>query len=158
MFWETAVNRKLLDIYTDYLISQNQYATATGLSKLLDGDISHDQITRFLHKEDLTSKQLWQYVKKEVRNHEEAGGFFIADDTIEEKPYTDENDTVCWHYSHAKGRCAKGINILSGLIRYGDFALPVAFEAIRKDLHFCDLKERKEKRRSSVNKNDPMRF
>ena len=55
------MNGKLLDIYTDYLISQNQYATATGLSKLLDGDISHDQVTRFLHREELASKQLWQY-------------------------------------------------------------------------------------------------
>ena len=151
------MNGKLLDIYTDYLISQNQYATATGLSKLLDGDISHDQVTRFLHREELASKQLWQYVKPEVRKHENEGGVFIVDDTIEEKPYTDENDTVCWHYSHAKGRCLKGVNILSGLIRYGDFALPVAFESIRKDLHFCDLKDRKEKRRSSSNKNELFR-
>lgn len=41
-------DKKLLDIYSDYLIAQNQYATATGLSALLDGEISHDQITRFL--------------------------------------------------------------------------------------------------------------
>ena len=32
---------ELLDIYTDYLICQNQHATATGLSLLLDGLISH---------------------------------------------------------------------------------------------------------------------
>ena len=31
----------LLDVYTDYLICQNQHATATGLSQLLDGLISH---------------------------------------------------------------------------------------------------------------------
>lgn len=152
------MNKKLLDIYTDYLISQNQYATATGLSKLLDGDISHDQITRFLHKDELTSKDLWQYVKPEIRNHEQdSGGVFIVDDTIEEKPHTDENDTVCWHYSHAKGRCLKGINLLSGLIRYGDFSLPIAFEAIRKDLYFCNLDDKKEKRRSSTSKNEIFR-
>ncbi|KIC75975.1 hypothetical protein DB41_GT00030, partial [Neochlamydia sp. TUME1] len=29
----------LLDIYTDYLISQNQQAKATGLSNLLDGQV-----------------------------------------------------------------------------------------------------------------------
>ena len=35
------MNKDLLDIYTDYLICQNKYATATGLSSLLDGLISH---------------------------------------------------------------------------------------------------------------------
>lgn len=152
------MDKKLLDIYTDYLISQNQFATATGLSRLLDGDISHDQVTRFLHKEDFSSKHLWQYVKPEIRkNEQKKGGVFIVDDTIEEKPYTDENDTVCWHYSHAKGRCVKGVNILSGMIRYGDFALPIAFEAIRKDLYFCDLSDKKEKRRSRISKNELFR-
>lgn len=152
------MNRKMLDIYSDYLISQTHHATATGLSRLLDGDLSHDQITRFLHKEELTSKDLWQYVKPEIRRNEtETGGVFIVDDTIEEKIYTDENDTVCWHYSHAKGRCIKGINLLSGLIRYGDFALPVSYEAIRKDVYFCDLEDKKEKRRSSISKNELFR-
>ncbi|QGN77087.1 hypothetical protein [Piscirickettsia salmonis] len=31
------MNKELLDIYSDYLISQNHYATATGLSDLLEG-------------------------------------------------------------------------------------------------------------------------
>ena len=98
------MKKKLLDIYTDYLICQIHYATVTGLSKLFEGDFSHDQITRFLHKDELTSKPLWKYVKLEIRKHEQDnGGVFIVDDTIEEKTHTDENDTVCWHYSHAKG-------------------------------------------------------
>ena len=54
---------QLLDIYTDYLISQNKYATATGLSDLVDGDISHDQISRFLRKEVFGPKQLWNYYR-----------------------------------------------------------------------------------------------
>jgi len=40
----------------------------------------------------------------------------IIDDTIEEKPYTDENEIICWHFSHAKGRCIKGVNLLSGQV------------------------------------------
>ena len=152
------MNKEMLDIYTDYLISQNQHATATGLSKLLDGAISHDQITRFLNKYTFSSKDLWLYTKSKVREHEqESKGILILDDTIEEKPHTDENDTVCWHYSHAKGSCVKGINILSTLIRYGDFPVPIAFEAIKKEIHFCDLEDKKEKRRSSINKNELFR-
>jgi len=48
----------------------------------------------------------------------------------------------------------RGVNILSGLIRYDDFALPVAFEAIRKDIHFCDVETKKEQRKFSLTKNE----
>jgi len=148
----------ILDIYTDYLICQNQHATAIGLSNLLEGELSHDQITRFLNRNDYGSKDLWQYVKADVRRHEQTtGGVLIIDDTIEEKPYTDESEIVSWHFSHAKGRCVKGVNILSGLIRYGDIALPISYEVINKDLHFCDIKTKKEKRQSSTTKNQMFR-
>lgn len=149
---------KLLDIYTDYLISQQHLATATGLSLLLDGQVSHDKVTRFLNSNSFGSKELWQYVKSEVHRHaQQRGGVLIIDDAIEEKPYTDENEIVCWHFSHTKGRHVKGINLLSCLIRYEDIAFPVGFEVVSKDLHFCDLKTKQEKRRSSVTKNQQFR-
>lgn len=148
----------ILDIYTDYLICQNQHATALGLSNLLEGGLSHDQITRFLNRNEYSSKDLWHYVKSDIRQHEQiTGGVLIIDDAIEEKPYTNENEIVAWHFSHAKGRCVKGVNILSGLIRYGDIALPIAYEVIHKDLHFCDIKTKKEKRQSSKTKNQLFR-
>ena len=37
----------------------------------------------------------------------------LLDDSIQEKPYTDENEIICWHYSHAKSRQVKGVNLLS---------------------------------------------
>jgi len=152
------MDKKLLDIYSDYLIAQNQYATATGLSELLDGQISHDKITRFLNSKEASSKDLWEYLKPEIRRIEQAkGGVLILDDTIEEKTYTDENEIICWHYSHAKNRCIKGINLLSCLVRYGDISLPIACESICKDILFCDIKTKKEKRRSSINKNEMFR-
>lgn len=148
----------LLDIYTDYLICQNQKATAVGLASLLGGTISHDQITRFLNKKEYSSKDLWQYVKADVQRHaQEKGGVLIIDDAIEEKPYTDENEIVSWHFSHAKGSCVKGINILSGLIRYGDVALPIGYEVITKEVHVCDLRTKKEQRRASITKNQHFR-
>ncbi len=110
-------------------------------------ELSLDQITRFLNKIEYDSKDLWKYFKADVRRHEQKiGGVLIIDDAIEEKPYTDENEIVSWYFSHAKGRCIKGINILSGLIRYGDMALPIGYEFIKKDLYFCDIKTKKEKR------------
>ena len=152
------MNMGLLDIYSDYLISQNGYATATGLSSMLDGQISHDKITRFLNTGFSTSKNLWLYVKPTLRKIEQSrGGVLIIDDSIEEKPYTDENELVNWHYSHAKHRCIKGINLMSCLVRYDDTALPVAFEAIRKNIRYSDVKTKKEKRQASVNKNELFR-
>src|SRR5271156_350476 len=149
---------KLLDLYSDYLIAQNQYATAVGLSDLLQGRISHDKITRFLNGKEFTSKELWEYIKPEVRKiEEEVGGVLILDDTIEEKTYTDENEIICWHYSHAKGRCIKGVNLLSCLVRYGDIALPIAYELVFKDVLFCDIATKKAKRQSSISKNQMFR-
>jgi len=147
----------MLDIYTDYLICQNKHATATGLSELLDGDIAHDKVTRFLRRNHFDSKSLWGYVKKAVRAHESAGGVLILDDSIEEKPYTDENEVNAWHYSHAKGDVVKGINVLSCMVRYDDFSVPISYEIIKKDIAYCDIHTKKTHRKSSTTKNELFR-
>lgn len=152
------MNKELLDIYTDYLISQNQYATATGLAAMLNGEISHDQVSRWLRSEAQGSKELWCYIKPEVRRHQQPiGGVLLLDDTISEKTYTDENAINCWHYSHAKHRHVKGINLLSCLVRYDDIALPVGYEIIHKDIAYTDSQTRKQKRKASTNKNELFR-
>jgi hypothetical protein len=152
------MSKELLDIYTDYLICQNKYATATGLSDLMSGEISHDKITRFLNKSTLESKDLWLYIKSQVRRHEkETGGVLILDDSIEEKPYTDENEIVSWHHSHMHGRHVKGINILSCLLGYGDISFPVGYEIVHKDVSFSDIKTKKIKRKASITKNEHFR-
>ena len=155
--YESGMNKELLDIYTDYLITQNQQATATGLSDVLDGELSHDQVTRFLSRDTYESKQLWEITKPMVREIETDDGVLCLDDSIAEKPYTDENDIICWHYSHAKGRLMKGINLLSCLIRYGDVALPVSFEIIKKEHRYIDDATNRERRKSIVTKNELFR-
>ena len=81
------------------------------------------------------SKELWVYVKPEIRKHQtDKGGVLILDDSIEEKPHTDENEIVAWHHSNAKGRHVKGINILSCLVSYGEVVLPFGYRIISKDL------------------------
>ena len=45
-----------LDLYTDYLLSSFGAATATGLSQMVDGAVSHDKVTRFLSGRDYTSR------------------------------------------------------------------------------------------------------
>lgn len=152
------MNKHLLDIYSDYLISQSQYATATGLADIFDGEISHDQVSRFLRAADYGAKELWEHIKPEIRRHEETtGGILMLDDTISEKTYTDENAVNCWHFSHAKHRHVKGINLLSCLVRYGDIALPVGYDIVKKDRVYSDLKTRRQKRKASINKNEMFR-
>jgi hypothetical protein len=151
------MNTKHLDLYTDYLAVTFGYATAAGLSAMLDGSISHDKITRFLADGEWNSKDLWKQVKSTVREIESEDGVLIFDDTVEEKPWTDENDLIAWHYDHCTGRGAKGINMLNCLYHVGDVSVPAAFELIRKPIRSSDLKTRREKRRSAVTKNELLR-
>lgn len=66
-----------LDLYTDYLLCNSGYATATGLSAMLDGETSHDKVTRFLSERDYTSRDLWKEVKGTVRKIESEDGALI---------------------------------------------------------------------------------
>jgi len=146
-----------LELYTDYLISTFGSATATGLSAMVDGDVSHDRVTRFLTERAYTSKDLWMQVKSTVREIEQDDGVLIFDDTIQEKAWTDENEVMCWHYDHCSGRSVRGINLLNALYHSGEVSIPVAFELVKKPLQFCDVKTRQEKRASEVTKNELMR-
>src|SRR5258708_14135351 len=105
-------NNELLDIYSEYLISSFGQTTGTGLAGLLGGSISHDQIQRLLGKEPFSSADLWGIVKSYVRQIQQADGVVILDDSIAEKPYTDENEIICWHYDHTHDRNVKGINFM----------------------------------------------
>ena len=143
----------LAEIYSDYLIASFGLTTATGLSNLLDGEISHDKITRFLASKLKTSKDLWHFVKPLIREVESDAACLIIDDSLEEKPFTDENDIVCWHYDHSKQILVKGINFLSCLYQTNDLALPIGFALIEKTERYIDPKDGKEKRRSLISKN-----
>lgn len=146
-----------IDLYTDFLISQNWYATATGLSDMTEGEVSHDKITRFLSSNEFTSKDLWQKVKKTVREIESEDGCLIFDDTIQEKKWTDENDIICYHYDHTKGRTVKGLNILNALYYGNGVSIPVAFEIIKKTEEYKDDKTGKTRRKSKTTKNELLR-
>jgi len=154
---------KEMYLYTDYLLSSFEQVTATGLSSLLEGNVSHDRFTRLLSGKDYGSKDLWQEVKLLVRSHESDDACLIFDDTIVSKPYTDENDLICWHWDHSKNRNEKGINLLTAFYHTLSstaseaLRIPVAFECVKKTVRFIDAKTGKEKRKSSVTKNEMIR-
>ena len=150
-------NKELLDIYSDYLISAFGQTTGTGLAGLLGGSVSHDQIQRLLGKERFGSAELWQLVKPYVRQIQQEAGVIIIDDSIAEKPYTDENDIICWHYDHSQDRSVKGINFVTCLYHANGYSLPVGFRIVAKTDYYVDKKEGKQKRRSPISKNDHYR-
>lgn len=149
-------NKELLDLYTDYLISAFGQTTGTGLSALLEGSVSHDRIQRFLSQREFTGADLWQVVKPQVRAIEQEDGCIIIDDTIAEKPHTDENDIIAWHYDHSQDRMVKGINFLSALYHEPrlEMSLPVGFRLVAKTEWYVDKKDGKSKRRSPISKNE----
>jgi hypothetical protein len=144
---------ELLDLYSDYLISSFGATTATGLSNLLEGDVSHDQVTRFLAGRERTAADLWHVVKPHVRRIQSDAGVLIIDDSIAEKPFSDENAIVCWHYDHSKQTQVKGINFMTTLYHSNGVSLPVGFTVIAKTEVYFD-KEGKAQRRSPIGKNE----
>ena len=150
----------ILDLYSDYLLYSKSQTTATGLSEVLGGKLSHDKITRFLSEEPLTEKDLWKKTKKLVRSFEEDNACLIFDDTITEKPYMDENDIICWHYDSKEGKTVKGINLLSALyVSEKDgrvLRVPIGFRIIEKTEEYVDKKSGEMKRRSPITKNEMM--
>ena len=82
-----------------------------------------------------------------------------------EKPYSTENDIICWHFDHSKkpqGGLVKGINILNFLYQspLGEdtfISIPAAFEIIKKTEPWFDKKSGKVKLRSPQTKNTLVR-
>ena len=151
------MDKSMLDLYVDYLISSSSYTTATGLSELLDQAVSHDRVSRFLSEQLHRSTDLWKVVKPMVRQVESVDGVVILDDSIEEKPYTDESELNTWHHDHTKGRSVKGIQFLTALYRVGEVSLPVGFELVTKTETVTDPKTGKPRTKSLKTKNQQYR-
>lgn len=149
--------QNFVDLYTDYLISSSSYTTSTGLAHLLS--IKHDKITRELTKGNFDSKFLWQQSKVYVQEMTQSSDIITLsfDDSIEEKPYTDESELNCWHFDHVFGRSVKGVNFLSALVEVGTMRLPCSVEFIKKDLWETDAITGKKRRKSSITKNELFR-
>ena len=140
------------------MLSSFGTTTATGLAALLEGQVSHDRVTRFLSQASYDSKTLWQQVKATVRSIDQDDGVLIFDDTVQAKPHTDENELICGHYDHSQNRSVKGLNLLRCVYHAGAVSLPVAYELVCKPIRFCDVATRQVKRKGQVTKNQLLRL
>lgn len=147
-------NTDLLDLYSDYQISSFGPVTATGLSTLVGGSVSHDQVTRSLAGETRTAAELWRLAKPFVRQVQSAEGVMIGADSIAEKPSSDEHEIIGWHYDHTTGQVVKGSNFMTALYDSREVALPVSFTLIAKTEQYVNKPDGKTKRRSPISKNE----
>jgi hypothetical protein len=149
----------LKGLYMDYLISSTQLTTCTGLSKVLDGAISHDKFTRLLSKGRFDSKSLWKQSKVTAQEISQSKFTKVLsfDDSIMPKPHTKENALNCWHFDHCSGRNIKGVQFLTALFNTQEMNVPVMMELIKKEVVTINQKTGKEKRESKVSKNELFR-
>lgn len=149
------MKNQIIDQYTDYLIPSKGQTSCTGLSSVLDGGVSHDKFKRLFSENNFSSKDLWEQANPIVREVEIEidDRVLVFDDSIAEKPYTDKNELICWHYDQSKGRSMKGINLLMGLY-VGDCEAShlLVNDLVKKDLVYCSGKKS-----SSRSKNEMMR-
>ena len=144
------MDKEVLDLYTDYLISSFGQTTATGLSALLGGTLSHDRISRFLKAETSPPPTCGNWSNRSPVKVQREDGVLIIDDSVEEKPYTDESELICWHWDHVLERSVKGINLMTCLYYSQEVALPVAFELVTKPDFVTDKKTGKTKARGTA--------
>jgi hypothetical protein len=152
---------EILDLYSDYLLCSSREVTATGLSELVDGELSHDKVTRFLNGKDLTGKELWKKAKPAVRAYENKDGSLIFDDMLIPKPYMDENEIVAYYFDHDQNRSIKGIDLLT-CFYWTDkggttLRIPIGYNIIAKTEYYKDKKTGEMKRKSPKTKNELMR-
>ena len=148
-----------LDLYTDYLLSSTGPTTATGLSRLLDGALSHDHVTRWLSQTTYGPADIWRQAKPLIRQAEArrpAGEFavLIVDDSVLEKAHTYANELICPHWDHSQPRYIKGLNFVSLRYQAGELALPIAVELVRKTVPVYQPKTQKTSYQSPFTKNE----
>jgi DDE superfamily endonuclease len=155
--WIMEKRSEIFDLYIDYLASSFGPTTGTGLARVLEGSISHDQATRMLAEREPTASDLWRWVKPQVRRIQSAEALLLFDDSISLKPYTDESELVTWHFDHSQNRSVKGINFISALYHSQGATLPVSFEVVTKPAWEKDPKTGRNRRRAVETKNERYR-
>jgi hypothetical protein len=122
------------DLYTDYLLSSFGQTTATSLAQLLDGALSHDEVTRFLNQSHVLGQTLWKHVKPLVRQVQSPAGVLIVDDSFLHKPHSQPNALVKVYFDHSQQAYVKAINFVTLLYRVEQALLPVGLHVVTNTL------------------------
>lgn len=113
-----------LDLYVDFLISSQKQFSGVELSRVSPKDMAHDSVSRWLAKEKLTPKLVWQKSQAMI---DKQTGYLIIDDTILDKPYSQQTALVKKQYSSKHHRVVKGIDLVNILWTDGNKMIPVDY-------------------------------
>ena len=96
--------------YCQYLLSTPLNYTLTHFADHSE-TFSHDQINRYLAKDRLTPRQVWEHVRPDIV--ETGDGYIIFDDTTVEKPSASEIALATPQYSGTARKVVNGIGIVT---------------------------------------------
>lgn len=121
-----------LEHYTAFLLAEARSTSCGRLAEVSGGEFAHDAANRFLHREEFTPKDLFEEVRGQIGL---AGGVLSVDDTVLDKPHSQEGKTelVGYFWSGLHGKAVKGINLVT--LFYTDakgVRVPVSFRVIDK--------------------------
>ena len=96
--------------YCQYLLSTPLNYTLTHFADHSE-TFSHDQINRYLAKDRLTPRQVWEHVAPDVVQTDD--GYIIFDDTTIEKPFAKEIPLATPQYSGNARKVVNGIGVVT---------------------------------------------
>lgn len=115
-----------LDLYVDFLVASQKQYSGLELSKVSPTPMSHDSVNRWLRKNKLTPKMVWQSAESMV---DPKMGYLIIDDTLLDKPYSRQTALAKKQYSGKHHGLVNGINLVNMLWTDGEKTIPVDYRA-----------------------------
>jgi hypothetical protein len=121
-----------LEHYTAFLLAEPHSAGCVRLAEVAGGEFAHAAANRFLNCEEFSGRDLFEEARPLL---DLEGGTLSVDDTVLDKPYSQENKTelVGYFWSGKHGRAVKGLCLVTLL--YTDpkgVRLPVNFRLVDK--------------------------
>jgi hypothetical protein len=129
--------------YIQFLIHTPVNYTGTTLADHVDG-ISHDAVSDFLAHSKSTARDIWNLSKQLIDNTED--GFLIADDSVQNKQFSEKIELVKLQYSGAEHGLVRGIGVVNLVYSNGEDYHPIDFRIYAPDQdgktkndHFQDM-------------------
>jgi hypothetical protein len=101
-----------LEHYTAFLLAEPQSAGCVRLAEVTGGEFAHDAANRFLNREAFSGRDLFEEARPLM---DLEGGTLSVDDTVLDKPYSQEGKTerVGYFWSGKQGRAVKGLCLVT---------------------------------------------
>ena len=99
--------------YIEYLIATPNNYTCTNLADHLEGEkaVSHDTVSDYLKREKFSPRGLWEFVSPLIKDS--VNSYLIADDSVQDKRYSNKIELVKRQYSGAAKAVIRGIGVVN---------------------------------------------